>query len=56
MASFDDPGRDVAYLILRNYGGTMKGANGRVLFSVAIAVAHQKLIFLLIVQKELGVL
>lgn len=57
MASSDDPGRDVvAYLILGNYSGTMKGANGRVLPSAAIAFARQRLIFLLIIQKESGVL
>lgn len=55
IASSDDPGRVVAYLILGNYGGTMKGANGRVLLSAAIAFACQRIIFLLI-KKTLRVL
>lgn len=56
MASSNGPGRDVvAYLILGNYGGTMKGAaNGRVLPSAAIAFARERLIFLLIIPERIG--
>lgn len=59
MASSEGPGRDVAYLILGNYGGTMKGAgpDGCVLSAFgghcSCPLSHgEKLIFLLIVRKE----
>jgi len=52
MVSANGPGRDVAYLILGNYGGTMKGAaNGYVLPLAAIAFTRERLIFLLIIRN-----
>lgn len=56
MARSVGPGRDVvAYLILENYGGTMKGAGRPCPASAAIApqpfwILDERLIFLLIIM------
>lgn len=58
MASSEGPGRDVAYLILGNYGGTMKGVGPTVFLAAfgshcsCLLSPDEKLIFLLIVRKR----